>query len=59
MDVAFLLKEAVTKGVLQKKVFLKILGLGHVLSFEFCKILKNTFFIGHLLVTVSGLADLV
>ena len=59
--------EEVTGGVLEEKVFLEISlnsqengkiplpeALAQVLSCEFCKIFKNTFFTEHLRVTASA-----
>ena len=48
-----LLAEAATWGVLQQKLFLEMSQNSQVISCEFCKFSKNTFFTEHLRTTVS------
>ena len=43
--------EAATRGVLSKKVFLKMSENSQVFSCEYCEALKNTFFTEHLRMT--------
>ena len=49
----FLSAETATRGVLEKRFFLKISQYTHVFSCESCKIFKNTYFEEHLLTAAS------
>ena len=49
------MKEAATRGVLCKKVFLEISENSQENTCEFCEISKNTFFTEHLWTTASNM----